>query len=86
MIAKGISTVQDDGTEITWLSIALQSLILDVPFKPSAPLNPIRTIEIDELSLGFTEADPWSPSASSNSVRASLGMPYVLILFRASRD
>jgi hypothetical protein len=74
VIAKGISTVQDDGTEITWLSIALQSLILDVPFKPLAPLNPIRTINIGELGLTFTEATAWSPSAVSNSVQASLGM------------
>jgi hypothetical protein len=74
VFAKGISTVQDDGTEISWLSIALQSLILDVPFKPLAPLNPIRTINIDELGLTFTEADAWTPAAVSNSVHASLRM------------
>lgn len=76
VIAQGISTTQDDGTQISWLSIALQSLILNVPFKPEAPLNPIRSIEIDELGLTFTEATAWTPAAASNAVHASLVLPF----------
>lgn len=76
VIATGISTTQDDGTQISWLSIALQALHLNVPFKPLAPLNPIRTIDIDELGLGFTQDSAWTPSADSNSVHASLTLPF----------
>ena len=76
VIASGQSTVQNDGTEISWLSIALQALHLTVPFKPLAPLNPIRTIDIDELGLGFTPDTAWTPSAESNSVHASLELPF----------
>jgi hypothetical protein len=72
VIAQGLSTVQSDGTEISWLSIALQSLKLDVPFKPTAPLNPIQAIQIDDLGLTFTEETAWAPAAVSNSVHASL--------------
>ena len=76
VIASGLSTVQNDGTEISWLTIALQALRLTVPFKPLAPLNPIRTINIDELGLGFTPDTAWTPSAESNSVHASLELPF----------
>ena len=76
VVASGLSTVQNDGTEISWLSIALQALHLTVPFKPLAPLNPIRTIDIDELGLGFTPDTAWTPSAESNSVHASLELPF----------
>jgi hypothetical protein len=72
VFAQGISTVQSDGTEIEWFSIAVRNLLLDVPFKPLAPLNPIRTINIDELGLTFNEATAWTPAALSNSVYASL--------------
>lgn len=46
--------------------------MLDVPFKPTAPLNPIRAIQIDDLGLTFTEDTAWAPAAVSNSVHASL--------------
>ncbi|KAF7983257.1 hypothetical protein HWV62_22882 [Athelia sp. TMB] len=76
VIATGLSTTQADGVQISWLSQALQSLVLDVPFKPQAPLNPIQTIDINELGLSFTEGTEWSPGAASNSVHASLVLPF----------
>lgn len=54
------------------MSVALRSLALDVPFKPVAPLNPIRAIQIDNLGLTFTEETAWAPAAVSDSVHASL--------------
>lgn len=66
--------------QISWLSQALQSLVLEVPFKPKAPLNPIRTINIGELGLAFTEATEWAPGAASNSVHATLGAGFFCFL------
>lgn len=74
VMATGLSTVQSDGTEIAWLSTALQSLVLNVPFKPQTPINPIRAINIGDLGLTFNQATQWSPAAVSNSVHATLRM------------
>ncbi|KAL0580357.1 hypothetical protein V5O48_000210 [Marasmius crinis-equi] len=74
--AVGQSTLQNDGTEISWLSKGLKSLELQVPFKPEQAINPIRSIDIGELALAFTKDTPWSPATSSNSVRAQLELPF----------
>ncbi|KAF8891683.1 hypothetical protein BD779DRAFT_1661547 [Infundibulicybe gibba] len=64
--ATGVSTLQPDNS-ITQLVI---------PFKPFSPIDPIRTITIGELGLAFTPDSPWAPNASSNSVQASLELPF----------
>ena len=75
VIAVGQSTLQNDGTEISWLSQGLKSLQLQVPFKSEKPINPIQAIDIGDLALAFTKDTAWSPATSSNSVRARLGEP-----------
>ena len=72
VIAIGQSTLQADGTPISWLSSGLQALSLSVPFKPFYAINPINSITIGELELAFSAQSPWSPIAQSNSVTASL--------------
>lgn len=72
IVARGRSTLQDDGTVIQWLSDGLQSLQLDVPFKSFVPIDPIRTIDIGDMALVFSPETPWTPGAASSSVRASL--------------
>lgn len=72
MTAQGVSTKQSDGSEIAWLSQGLQSLKLQVPFKPATPINPIQAIGINFLNLSFSSENPWSPLASSNEVQAQL--------------
>lgn len=72
VVATGVSTLQSDGSTISWLSTALQNLNLDVPFKPLAPINPIQAITIGDLALQFDTALPWTPITDSNSVQASL--------------
>jgi hypothetical protein len=72
VIATGKSTLQTDNSTISWLSIGLQALSLNVPFKAPGVINPIRTITIGDLGLGFDEQSPWTPSAESNTVQASL--------------
>lgn len=72
VIATGKSTLQTDGSTISWLSAGLQALSLNVPFKAEEAINPIRTITIGDLGLGFNDQSPWTPSAESNTVQASL--------------
>ncbi|KAF8629168.1 hypothetical protein AX17_005753 [Amanita inopinata Kibby_2008] len=76
VLAIGQSTLQDDGTVISWLSSGLQALKLSVPFKAFTPIDPIKTITIGDLGLVFSAQNPWSPSAESNSVHATLKLPF----------
>ncbi|KAJ7209536.1 hypothetical protein GGX14DRAFT_451849 [Mycena pura] len=74
--ATGVSTKQTDNSTVSWLSIGLQALELQVPFKSPEPINPIRSITIGNFDLAFSEDNPWNPSASSNTVTASLELPF----------
>ncbi|KAF7321550.1 hypothetical protein MKEN_00676000 [Mycena kentingensis (nom. inval.)] len=76
IIAKGLSTLQDDGSTISWLSAGLQALNLNVPLAPPSPINPIRAISIGNFDLAFSDQTPWSPSANSDTVTASLELPF----------
>ncbi|KAF8894927.1 hypothetical protein CPB84DRAFT_1848428 [Gymnopilus junonius] len=76
VIATGISTLQNDGSAISWLSQGLQTLQLTVPFKAPTAINPIRTISIGDLALRFDSQEPWNPAAESDSVQASLQLPF----------
>ncbi|KDR75403.1 hypothetical protein GALMADRAFT_553913 [Galerina marginata CBS 339.88] len=76
VIATGQSTLQGDGSTISWLSQGLKSLQLTVPFKAFTEIDPIRTITIGDLDLQFDTAQPWTPAAESNSVQASLQLPF----------
>ncbi|KAF8160985.1 hypothetical protein B0H34DRAFT_699004 [Crassisporium funariophilum] len=76
VIAKGQATQQSDGSSISWLSQGLQDLQLNVPFKAFSPIDPIRTITLGDLGLQFDKESPWTPAAESNSVRASLQLPF----------
>lgn len=76
VIAAGQSTLQSDNTIVSWLSEGLQSLFLTVPFKAFTPIDPIRTITIGDLGLMFDKSSPWNPGAESNTVQASLKLPF----------
>lgn len=73
VIAKGISTRQMDGTDISWLSHGLQALTLNVPFKAPAAIDSIKAINVPYMNLTFTEDTAWSPSVSSQGVQANMG-------------
>lgn len=51
-----------------------------MPFKSFVTIDPIRTIDIGNFDLLFDPGHAWSPSAESNSVQASLGMPSFLLI------
>ncbi|KAH7915074.1 hypothetical protein BJ138DRAFT_1122997 [Hygrophoropsis aurantiaca] len=76
VIATGESTLQPDGSAISWLSQGLQSLQLNVPFKSTTPINPIRSIQIGSMALAFTPDTAWAPRVDSNSVHASMELPF----------
>ncbi|KAH0589321.1 hypothetical protein H2248_005083 [Termitomyces sp. 'cryptogamus'] len=76
VIAMGQSTLQNDNSSISWLSEGLQSLRLNVPFKASNAIHPIRNINIGYLGLEFDEDSPWTPGVKSNSVQAALQLPF----------
>ncbi|KIK99094.1 hypothetical protein PAXRUDRAFT_30734 [Paxillus rubicundulus Ve08.2h10] len=76
VIAAGKSTLQSDGTMISWLSEGLQNLKLTVPFQSMTPINPIRAIDIGSLALTFTPETAWIPRTDSNSVQASMELPF----------
>ncbi|KAI0298570.1 hypothetical protein BC826DRAFT_1096594 [Russula brevipes] len=76
VVAQGVSTLQNDNTTISWLSMGLQALTLNLPFKSPTPISPIRSISIGSMSLAFSEAQPWAPVANSHSVQASMHLPF----------
>ncbi|KAF5389363.1 hypothetical protein D9757_004389 [Collybiopsis confluens] len=77
VVATGKSTLQSDGTAIPWLSEGLQALHLNVPFVlQSGAIAPIKSIDIGNLALAFSQATPWAPSAQSRAVQASLELPF----------
>ncbi len=74
-----MSTLQADGTAISWLSAGIQALVLTVPFRPVAPINPIHSVTIGDLDLAFDATDPWDPLANSNTVVAGLRKYSILV-------
>lgn len=78
-----MSTLQADGSAISWLSTGIQALVLTVPFKPVAPINPIHSVTIGDFDLAFDATDPWDPLANSNTVVAGLRKYSILTSFES---
>ena len=76
VVATGVSSVQDDGAAVSWLSAGLAALALHVPFKAPSAIAPIKAIDIGDLALAFSAGSPWAPVANSRSVQASLELPF----------
>jgi len=74
--AKGLSTMQDDGSRISWLSDGITALNLEVPLKAPNAINAIQSISIDYLNLVFTNETAWSPETSSDGLHAKLSLPF----------
>lgn len=77
VVATGRSSVQADGKVISWLSTGLTALQLQVPFKaPGGPISPIKTINIGDMALAFSEQNPWAPVSNSRTVQARMELPF----------
>ncbi|CDO73852.1 hypothetical protein BN946_scf185016.g9 [Trametes cinnabarina] len=77
VVAHGVSSIQNDGRAVAWLSAGLQALQLHVPFKDArGAISPIKTITIGDMALAFSEETPWGPVANSRTVQAALELPF----------
>ncbi|KAI0710861.1 hypothetical protein C8Q76DRAFT_623714 [Earliella scabrosa] len=76
VLATGKSSVQSDGTTISWLSAGLTALELQVPFKAPGAISPIKAISIGDMALAFSEQDPWAPISNSRTVQARMELPF----------
>ncbi|KAL9935874.1 hypothetical protein V8E36_005451 [Tilletia maclaganii] len=74
--AKGVSTTTASGETISWLSRGIKALDIKVPIQAPEPINPIQGINIDYLSLIYNQSEPWRPEVSSNSLGATLALPF----------
>ncbi|KAI0370690.1 hypothetical protein BV20DRAFT_966193 [Pilatotrama ljubarskyi] len=76
VIAQGQSSIQADGSTVSWLSAGLQALDLHVPFKSPQAISPIKAISIGDMALAFSKEQPWGPVANSRTVRAAMELPF----------
>ncbi|EPQ57376.1 hypothetical protein GLOTRDRAFT_120580 [Gloeophyllum trabeum ATCC 11539] len=77
VIAVGHTDIMTNGAPISWLTAGLRNLQLTVPFKSaSGAISPIKAIDIGTFALAFTKDTSWSPLANSNSVKASMELPF----------
>lgn len=74
--ARGVSTHQNNGDNISWLSAGISALELQIPLKSPFPINPIKGINIGSLSLVYTPDTAYQPTAFSNAVSAELALPF----------
>jgi hypothetical protein len=74
--ARGISTVQANGDVIGWLTQGLQALKAQIPFVPPEPIDPIKGIQINYVSLVYKPDLPYNPDLFSNNLEGKLVLPF----------
>ncbi|CEH17102.1 Protein of unknown function DUF3712 [Ceraceosorus bombacis] len=74
--AVGVSTQQADGREISWLSQGLKALRANIPFQSPEPIDPIKGIQIDYLSLVYNQERPFNPDIFSNDLTGTFALPF----------
>ena len=75
--AQGKSVVLSNGQTVGWLSKGIQALNIYVPFQSPYLINPIKSIVIKQFNLTYeSDSDPYSPTASSDSLSADLALPF----------
>ena len=73
---KGVSVFPDGVHAVSWLTNAITSTSLTVPLQAVTPLEVIKNIAINDMSLIMSETNPWSPTVDSNSVSADFKIPF----------
>ena len=61
---------------MTWLNEGIQSLQIATVLPNQGPLNLIKSIDLNQLTLLFTDNTAYDPSTSSNSTTAAFGLPF----------
>ncbi|KAF9287309.1 hypothetical protein BGZ88_008677 [Linnemannia elongata] len=73
---KGVSVFPDGVHAVSWLTNAITATTLMVPLKAVQPLDVIKNIKINDMSLAFDQSKPWSPTVISNSISAEFKIPF----------
>ncbi len=76
VIARGVSTVLGNGETVGWLSQGIKALSVKVPLQAPSPIEPIKGISIDYLSLVFDREQPWNPVTFSQALTGQIGLPF----------
>lgn len=76
VIAKGVSTTQANGDVIGWLSQGIRALNTMIPFVPPQPIDPIKGIVINYLSLVYFVDLPYNPDIFSNTLTGTFSLPF----------
>lgn len=74
--ARGVSTVQSDGSRISWLSDGISALTLQVPLKAPHAIDAIKDISIGYLNLTFSKDSAWAPMTTTDDLQAKLSLPF----------
>lgn len=76
VIARGVSTVQANGDVIGWLSEGISALETTIPFVPPQPIDPIKGIVINYISLVYKQELPYNPDVFSNDLVGTFALPF----------
>lgn len=76
VIGKGVSATKPDGSVVTWLAEGITALSTTIPFLPPRPIDPIKGITIDYISLVYNETTPYNPLLFSNNLVGTFSLPF----------
>ncbi|UZJ55969.1 hypothetical protein CBS101457_005289 [Exobasidium rhododendri] len=76
VIARGRTAVKPDGQVVTWLATGITALASEIPFLPPTPINPIKGITIDYISLVYSQELPYNPDLFSNALTGQFALPF----------
>ncbi len=65
-----------NGETIGWPSNGIKALSVNVPLQAPSPIEPIKGIDIDYLSLVFDQEQPWNPVTFSQALTGQIGLPF----------
>ncbi|KAF9161125.1 hypothetical protein DFQ26_004865 [Actinomortierella ambigua] len=74
--AQGVSVFPDGVNQVSWITNAITSTKMTIPIKAVQKLEVIKDIEIKDMDLSITAANPWMPTVTSTAVRASFKIPF----------
>lgn len=75
-MAKGVSTTQANGDVIGRLSQGIRTLNTLITFVPPEPIDPIKGIIINYLSLVYFIDLPYNPDVFSNTLTGIFALPF----------
>jgi len=62
--------------QVTWLNDGIKSLVVETVLPNRGTLDIIRSVELNELELRFTEGTAYNPAMSSNDATAVFTLPF----------